>query len=119
MTSEDAVAGCGQKHDSRVDGVGRARGSLQDSGIPPVLPGYRAHVHRAQEPGQIYPLPGAVTPGLGDDHGVASPCCPAATGGVLFRGLALGGTIAVTGRWVMVVAAIHGGGENDWREETR
>jgi hypothetical protein len=65
ITGEDPVAGRGEKHDGRVDGVGRARGSLQDAGVSPILLGYRADVYRAQKPGQIYLPSMAVTPPVG------------------------------------------------------
>jgi len=45
---------------------------LPDAGVPPVLLGDRADIYRTQKPGQIYLPSMAVTPHLGDDHGVAA-----------------------------------------------
>ena len=81
VTGEDPVAGCGEKHNGRVDGVGAACGSLQDAGVPPVLLGYRADVHRAQQRGQIDLPSMALTPDLG--HG--SNLAHAALGAVTWR----------------------------------
>jgi hypothetical protein len=41
---DDAVTWCAQQYDRRGGGVGRGRGSLQDTGTSPVLLGYWAHV---------------------------------------------------------------------------
>jgi len=75
IAGQDPVACAGQQYDGCVNRVAGASQAQQHTGLPAVLGTDRADIHRAQQLGQDGLAALAVTPDLGDDHGVAAQRC--------------------------------------------
>ena len=72
IAGQDPVARASQQYNGCVNRVAGASQAQQHTGLPAVLGTDRADIHRAQQLGQDGLAALAVTPDLGDDHGVAA-----------------------------------------------